>query len=159
MGIAFWNYITGSVTLQTMRKRTLAAASLLLAFSLVMGFVSAPVASAAKNHFVGAWSAKDVQFDNSQEWLLIGWNQNSGYRVVYYDEAAGGTCGYDSHGHAYGTVIIATGTSKGNVLTSAGPAWCMDPQHTLWSSSYQMVFTYHQSTHTLTGVYSTWTRL
>ena len=142
-----------------MRTRTLAAASLLLAFVLVMGFASAPVAFAAKNHFVGGWSAKDVQFDNSQEWLLIGGNQKSGYQVVYYDQAAGATCGYDPYGKAYGTIIIATGTSKGNVLTSSGPAWCLDPLHTLWSPSYEMVFTYNPLTHTLAGVYSTWTRL
>ena len=144
--------------------RTTSKVALVLGFVIIMGFASAPAAfakSPPKNPFVGVWSATDVSFDNSQEWMVIAGSQNSGYTLIYYDTAAGSVCGYAPSGQGYGVIIVSHGTSSGNVLTATaiGPARCLNPQHTLWTVTFGMGVTYDPSTGTLYGVFSTWYRV
>ena len=148
-----------------MRKGSVTAASLVLAFVLVTGFAAIPSVHAARDPFVGSWKAIDIHYDNSQMTIVISGSQDSGYSIVLHDNGAPGPCGYGSDGKWNAMVIKATGTSSGNVLTGSGPAWCL--QHhpegaTLWNPSWPMDFIYDPSTGTLTSppasLYATFTR-
>jgi hypothetical protein len=96
--------------------------------AMVLAAAVAPVAAAAKDPYIGHWTATDSA-DQSSEMLAIGGGPAGTYHVMYHDMGAS-VCGVDGSGTPlYGAIAQGVLELSGGSLSGDLEVYCLDAAH------------------------------